>query len=251
MVSGQNTAHGRCSYLGAREVTARLPRTVVYVDGFNLYFGCLKRAPRYRWLDIAALAARLCRAHDPCADVVGVKYFSAQIRARLSPRGDTSCKAQQEYWLALRSHSPELEIIAGQFFVVPRSYHPDPGRGPVDFGKKVRVLRPEEKQTDVNIALHMLADATDGCCEQQVLLSNDSDCVPALKMIRMRHPTMRLGVVAPILGSESGRREPSGELREHSDWTRRVIDESDLAACQLPEKVTTRKRNIRRPERWR
>lgn len=226
-------------------------RTLVYVDGFNLYFGCLKRAPRYRWLDVAALASRLCHAHDPSVDVVGVKYFSAQIKAGLSPRGDASCKAQQEYWLALRNHSAELQIVAGQFFIVPGSYHPDPGRGPVDFNTKVRVLRPEEKQTDVNIALHMLADATDGRCEQQVLFSNDSDCVPALAMIRARHPEMRLGVVAPILkGEQSPRREPSGELRKHSDWTRRVIDESDLAACQLPEKVTTRKRSIRRPEHW-
>ena len=46
----------------------------------------------------------------------------------------------------------------------------------------------------------MLMDAIDGICEQQVLFSNDSDCVPALQMIRHRYPTVQLGVVAPLIG---------------------------------------------------
>jgi hypothetical protein len=29
-------------------------RTIVYVDGFNLYYGALKGTP-YRWLDILAM----------------------------------------------------------------------------------------------------------------------------------------------------------------------------------------------------
>tara|TARA_R110002072_G_scaffold29206_4_gene92759 strand:- start:564 stop:863 length:300 start_codon:yes stop_codon:yes gene_type:complete len=33
-------------------------RTCVYVDGFNLYYGALKRTP-YKWLDLAALMAAL------------------------------------------------------------------------------------------------------------------------------------------------------------------------------------------------
>jgi hypothetical protein len=33
-------------------------RTNVYVDAFNLYYGCLRGTP-YRWLDLAALCRRL------------------------------------------------------------------------------------------------------------------------------------------------------------------------------------------------
>ena len=39
-------------------MTVQRLRTLVYVDGFNLYFGCLKRAPRYRWLDVALFTGR-------------------------------------------------------------------------------------------------------------------------------------------------------------------------------------------------
>ena len=225
-------------------------RTVVYVDGFNLYFGCLKRKRRYRWLDVCALANRLCRDQDPAAKIVSVKYFTAPVKAKLSPRGDSSCIAQQDYWLALKAHCSNLEIIEGQFFTVSGSYHEDHADGTIDFQTKLRVIRPEEKQTDVNIALHMLADATDELCDQQVLLSNDSDCMPALRMIRQRHPSLQLGVVAPILAGGQGRRQPSKLFRDYVDWVRSTIAEIDLAACQLPKSVPTRKRKICKPAHW-
>lgn len=31
------------------------PRTHVYVDGFNLYNGILKKSPEYKWLNVFAL----------------------------------------------------------------------------------------------------------------------------------------------------------------------------------------------------
>lgn len=36
--------------------------THVYIDGFNLYFGCLKGTP-HRWLDLQAFSERLL-PHD-------------------------------------------------------------------------------------------------------------------------------------------------------------------------------------------
>jgi hypothetical protein len=30
-------------------------RTVVYIDGFNLYYRRLKRAPQFKWLNLKAL----------------------------------------------------------------------------------------------------------------------------------------------------------------------------------------------------
>ena len=51
----------------------------------------------------------------------------------------------------------------------------------------------------MNIAINMLMHAVDGICDQQVLFSNDGDCVPALQMIRHRYPTVQLGVVAPLI----------------------------------------------------
>jgi len=48
-------------------------RTIVYVDGFNLYYGALKGTP-YRWLDIIAMAKKIL---SPKNQIVGMKYFTS------------------------------------------------------------------------------------------------------------------------------------------------------------------------------
>ena len=127
------------------------------------------------------------------------------------------------------------------------------GQTNIDFSKeKVKVWRPEEKQTDVNIAIHMTTDAFDDKCEQQVLVSNDSDCAPILETIKHRFPTKRIGVIAPIL-EHSRKRKPSADLTGLADWSRRVIHQRELAAHQLPDKVKVIKRRTRirkRPSYW-
>ena len=51
--------------------------THVYIDGFNLYYGCLKRTP-HRWLDLQAFCERML----PKDDVTKVRYFTALVSAR-------------------------------------------------------------------------------------------------------------------------------------------------------------------------
>lgn len=77
--------------MGGCEATARwlqhfggiaaAPKTYVYVDGFNLFYGALRRAP-YRWLDLA----KLCQLYLPNDDVRKIKYFTAIVSARLVSR---------------------------------------------------------------------------------------------------------------------------------------------------------------------
>jgi hypothetical protein len=51
--------------------------TNVYVDAFNLYYGCLKGTP-YRWLDLGTLCTRLL-PKDP---INRIRYFTATVSAR-------------------------------------------------------------------------------------------------------------------------------------------------------------------------
>lgn len=51
--------------------------TIVYIDGFNLYYGALRGSP-YRWLDLEALSRRLL----PKDDIHLIRYFIARITAR-------------------------------------------------------------------------------------------------------------------------------------------------------------------------
>ena len=50
-------------------------RTIVYIDGFNLYYGAC-RAPGRRWLNTLALAERLL----PNDEIAEVAYFTANIK---------------------------------------------------------------------------------------------------------------------------------------------------------------------------
>ncbi len=56
------------------------PQTIVYVDGFNFYYGALKGNPDLKWLDYRELASRLLRGHH-----VG-KYPQAQRMEGLTRR---------------------------------------------------------------------------------------------------------------------------------------------------------------------
>jgi hypothetical protein len=65
--------------------------TNVYIDGFNMYNGCLKGTP-YKWLDVDALV-RMLLPHD---QVKRIRYFTAKINSRptnpavAQPSGDLS-----------------------------------------------------------------------------------------------------------------------------------------------------------------
>ncbi len=86
-------------------------RTVVYVDGFNLYYGCLKHTP-YKWLDIS----KVCGYLFPNDTITAIKYFTAPIKLRVSDVDTDKPNRQQMYLRALRTIS-RLEIIEGHFLV--------------------------------------------------------------------------------------------------------------------------------------
>ncbi|MCU1222929.1 MAG: hypothetical protein JWQ42_1022 [Edaphobacter sp.] len=49
----------------------------VYIDGFNLYYGALKRTP-YKWLDLGLLARTL----RPTDTIQQIHYFTARVSSR-------------------------------------------------------------------------------------------------------------------------------------------------------------------------
>lgn len=227
-------------------------RTLVYIDGLNLYYGCLRPNPHCRWLNVEAFARFMCKEVNPESNVIGVKYFNAPVLASLSPRGDVSRRSLENYMRALKHHCDNVEVIEGKHFKKSRKCHLN--QKPIDFDTFYNVIVPEEKQTDVNIAIHMLADATDGKFEQQVLVSNDSDYAQLLEMLKERHPEIIQGVIAPLLPIETHKarnREPSNDVMKHSDWNRYPIDKSIFEQCQLPDKVSNHKnKTIFKPKHW-
>jgi len=225
-------------------------RTIAYVDGYNLYYGCLKHSP-HLWLDVDRLVAGIVKIQDPAAELLRVRYFTAYIKARFASNGEAAAQAQQTYFKALRA-SGRVDIITGDHSLAPSwavEY-----REPPDKRQRVRIWRFEEKRTDVNLALSAYRDAAKGLVDQVVLVTNDSDITPAAVAIREDFPSIRIGVVFPIAQADpaGGRshRPPCGDLIQIADWTRRHVTDAELASAQFPPKVPTHKKPAIKPAHW-
>jgi uncharacterized LabA/DUF88 family protein len=224
-------------------------KTICYVDGYNLYYGCLKHTP-YKWLDLECLLNTLLHEQNPASDLVLVKYFTADIKAQLSRHGDAAHQAQQDYQRALALRMGErLQIIKG-FHSLSKgsmlSYET-----PASKARRVDVWRLEEKETDVNLALHAYRDAIRLRADQLVFVSNDTDLAPALRAIREEKLNLEVGVVFPILHrSEPTPRPGNATLSALADWTRRHLHATELANAQLPALIPTKRKPIRKPAHW-
>lgn len=221
-------------------------RTIVYIESFNLYLGCLKETP-FKWLDVYKLCETIIKIEDPGSQLLQVKFFTSPVKANLSRHGADSVHAQQSYHRALKSlyPAPTIGIIQGYYSLEVAQLHPN--EKPIPLQKKVEVWRPEEKQTDVKIALSMYKDVRDDVCDQVVLFSNDSDLVPVYEHLKESDPDIRIGTVLPVKDRD---RKQNAELRKHSNWNRARIKEEELLSCQLPNLVPTSKKPAIKPDRW-
>lgn len=229
-----------------------MPLSIVYIDGYNFYYGRLRNTS-YKWLDVVKLFENsIVRAQLPDTKIVQVKFFTADVKANFSSHGPLGPEMQLRYHRALETLYPhKLQIIKGyhsaETATMPK-YIDDNPSGIVDKSDSHKVWRLNEKQTDVNIALHLYRDAQQAIANNLVICSADSDLVPALKMIRMDKFPVRIGVVIPK--SPSNPRPPNAQLSGLADWTRSHIRDEELSASQLPNKVPTKKKPIIKPEYW-
>ncbi len=233
-------------------------KTIVYIDGYNLYYGRLRNPNNpvtYKWLDLVKLFEALLKAQDPNSEIVKINYFTAPALGKFASHGNQSSDAQDAYHRALKHLYPDLlEIIMGKHVAAAKplpAYFPD---NPKAFDKNQRnwVWVLEEKMTDVQIALAMYKDVMQEKCEQIVLCSNDSDMLPSLQAIREEKPTLKIGIVMPVNPPKKGEesRRISGSLDELATWTRHYILDKELEQALLPEKIPTRKKPILKPLHW-
>ena len=203
-------------------------------------------------MDIFKLfSEHILRNQTPEAEIIKLKFFTTDIKANLASRGQLAHKSQQDYHRAIYECYPTtIEIIKG-YHSHDRAILPV-YKKPPEKNDRVSVWRLEEKQTDVNIALHMYRDSVKKEANQIVLVSNDTDLEPALKMIRLDlGEQIRIGVVIPVpKPTEKAHRPPNKKLSDYADWTRRYILDNELKNCLLPDLIPTKKKPIRKPEYW-
>lgn len=200
----------------------------IYVDGFNLYYGAVKGTP-YRWLNIA----EMCRLLLPHDQILQIKYFTAKVNPRPT---DPDQRSRQETFLRALATIPNLSIIYG-FFLTHEIMMPlaPPGKG------YVRVIKTEEKGSDVNIATHLLMDAFDDTYELAVIISNDSDLLEPIKVV-----TQRLGKAVGILNPH---KVPSMALLPHAKFVKQ-IRRGVLANSQFPNLLNDGRGNFSKPAAW-
>lgn len=226
-------------------------KTTVYIDGYNLFYGCLKHS-QDKWLDLYSLFAGVLRTQNPASELVDIKFFTADIKAKVASHGDDAMIAQQTYHRALVALYPDKINIFKGFYTLEKArllaYQQPPNKS-----QRVDVWKLEEKQTDVNIALAAYRDAARGDVEQLVFVSNDTDLEPALAAIREDFGQQHtIGLVLPMRKTSRGIHHRAGNQRLSvlANWTRRYLTDEELVAAQMPVIIPTRKKPIHKPIYW-
>lgn len=216
---------------------SRRTRTIVYVDGFNFYYGCLKDTPE-RWLDVGALCGRMLQNTDN--EIVGIKYFTARVKAR---DGNPQQVQRQQVYLRALATVPNLTIHYGAFItkpVVRRCVKDRKGKA-----SYVEVWNTEEKGSDVNLASHLIIDGHKARYDLAVIVSNDSDLKFPVEYVRneLKAP---VGVLNPHKNRSWGL-SPK-ELPRGSFY--KPIRRAALRASQFPPQVPDVQGIIHKPPGW-
>ena len=207
-------------------------RANVYIDGFNFYYGCIKGTP-YRWLDLG----KVCQTVFPNYQINRIRYFTALVKP--TPLDPAQPQRQLTYLRALQT-IPHLSIHYGRFsLTVKRRWlaHTPPGRQP----QLVEVLHPEEKGSDVNLASHLLVDGFEGDYEVAIVVSNDSDLLEPIRLVRAR-----LGLTVGLLNPY---KKAALDLRGQADFYQ-AVRRGPLSACQFPPTLTDATGVIVKPASW-
>lgn len=154
-------------------------RVSVYVDAFNLYHALDDlNDDHLKWLDLWALSEKLIR---PDEAISCVKYFTAYATWRPG-----SYRRHQHYTAALEAKG--VTLVLGRF--------------------KSKTLRcrgacrqnfrtHEEKETDVNIGVHLMADALNDRFDRAIVISADTDLNAAVALVRSESRGKRVDIAAP------------------------------------------------------
>lgn len=191
-------------------------RSIVYVDGFNLYYGALK-GTQHKWLNLEKFFCNLRHGDE----IQKIRYYTALLNG---DRGE-----RQAIYLKALDTLPLVELALGRFKAtqvgcrVTACNH----AGPRFFTK------PEEKRTDVQIGVDMLDDAYQDACDRLIVVSGDSDLVPAVNRVKARFPTKQVIVYVP---SRNPVRGAAVELRSSADKDR-TLPLNLLSRSQFPASI--------------
>jgi uncharacterized LabA/DUF88 family protein len=199
-------------------------RTAFFIDGFNVYHAldCNMAYWKYKWLNYAKLANCYITTKDT---IKNIYYFSAL--AYWNPK-----KVIRHINLIKALEHFGVETIFGKFKLK---------------DKECRICNEiyqtyEEKLTDVNIAIKLFQDAMHDKYDKAIIISGDSDLLPAMEAVKQTFPNKQIGVIIPI-----GRRAES--LKAAADFYMKM-KEKHLINSQFDNPLNINTEIIYRPSHW-
>ena len=206
----------------------------VYVDGFNLYYRLKKTS--FKWLDLK-LFLNACIDLDRY-EIKKIKYFSARVkRSLIDPRKTT----RQDTYLRAIQTIPEVEVILGQFKRrTVKGFLCNPSGKETE--ELVKIKKFEEKNSDVNIATHMVADGYENNYDCAILVSNDTDLTTPLRHVKYRLKKMVI-VISPYSDIHVN-------LKKSSHYNKTLPTEDIFRDNQFPQKIEIGKQTIYCPQDW-
>ena len=154
----------------------------------------------------------------------------------MTPRpADPDQRRRQEVYLRALRVIPNLSIHLGSFL------SKKAWMMRADGGGKVKVLKTEEKGSDVNLASYLLIDAYCSDCDVAVIVSNDSDLFFPIEHIK-RH----LGKVIGILNPHP---LPSRELFPLANFYKPIRHKA-LASSLFANELTDSQGKFHKPASW-
>lgn len=211
--SGSSACRGpRLAAFFYPEVILAKKRVACFIDGFNVYHSIDDlNKPWLKWVDLKKLCSNFIDPNQH--EIVVVYYFSAF--ATWKP---AAYSRHQQYVNALKTTG-----------VVPVMGH---------FKEKekhclkcnARWTGHEEKESDVNIAIHMLNEAWKDSYDIAFLISGDSDLASAVTMLTQDFPEKQVKIIAPV------NRYHCKELAAFSKKPAKIL-ELHLQRSLLPETV--------------
>lgn len=139
-------------------------RVAVYIDGSNFYFKMRSSVLNFshlRKFDFRGLAEWLARDHT----LINCRYYIGVVRVEEgNQKGQKLRKEQQKLFAHLLSPEQNLTLKKGYLMNNSGKYH--------------------EKGVDVQIAVDLLVGAYDDLYDTAIVISSDTDLIPAIKKIR-------------------------------------------------------------------
>lgn len=175
----------------------------------------------------------------PKDNIGRIRYFTARIQPRPNdPHGHVN----QGFYLRALGTLPEVSIHYGQFKSgvtrMPLAT-PSPG-GP----STIEVIKTEEKGSDVNLATFLLVDAYQDDCDLSVVISNDSDLVEPIRVVR--HDLNRpVGIINPHPPAKRSR-----DLLTIPPTFYKQIRRGGLARSLFPPTLTDAQGTFHKPANW-